>query len=77
MLAGAVSPSGTYVGVYQICRCHIPTWPANLMQGPWWGRWFPYLHPWGDSNALLKGRFNVMLAIRHAHLHGWGPWSTA
>lgn len=67
---GAVSPSGTYLGVYQIGRYHIPAWSDGaVMQGPWWRRWL------GDCyNDLLCGRFNVILAIRVAHFGGWGPW---
>lgn len=74
LVPSAVSPSGTYVGVFQIGRYHMPTWPANVMRGPWWHRWFPLLR-FTDANSLLKGRFNVLLAIRVAHLSGWGPWS--
>ena len=65
--------NGSHYGVYQIAASHIPRWPNSLMVGEWWNRWFPHLHR-GDPNILFNGRFNVMLAIRHAHLKGWGPW---
>lgn len=71
--AGAVSPSGTYVGVFQIGSYHMPAWPDGLMGAPWFHRWFPNLS-WDDPGALLNGRFNVFLAIRFANAYGWDPW---
>lgn len=73
--AGAVSASGTYMGVFQIGSYHMPEWPNDLMPQPWFRRWFPHLS-WSDSSALLNGRFNVFLAIRFANAYGsWSPWN--
>lgn len=70
---GAVSPSGTYLGIYQIGSYHMPSWPNELMAAPWFHRWFPDLD-WSAPSSLLNGRFNVMLGIRAMHSWGLGPW---
>ncbi len=70
---GAVSPSGTYLGVFQIGSYHMPAWPAELMPQPWFRQWFPNVD-YSDPAALLNGRFNVFLAVRFAHSLGLGPW---
>lgn len=75
LLPHVISPSGTYYGLFQIGKYHMPDWPNNMMQGDWWERWFPHLagHR-SDPNMLLNARFNAFLAIRVAHDGGWGPW---
>lgn len=70
---GAVSSSGTYLGVFQIGSYHMPAWPDSVMSEPWFHRWFPHLG-WSDPSSLLNGRFNVFLAVRQASAYGLGPW---
>jgi hypothetical protein len=70
----AVSPSGTYLGIFQIGSYHMPAWPNELMPQPWFHRWFPRIS-YSDSASLLNGRFNVFLGIRAMHSWGLGPWS--
>jgi hypothetical protein len=71
---GAVSSSGTYMGIFQIGSYHMPSWPNELMFQPWFHRWFPNVS-YSDPAALLNGRFNVFLGIRAMHSWGLGPWS--
>jgi hypothetical protein len=57
----AVNPNGRFKGIYQ--------------QGTsWWNdRYhtygFQYLRP-----QILNARTNIIVSIRMAHRHGWGPW---
>jgi hypothetical protein len=71
---GAVSSSGTYMGIFQIGSYHMPSWPDGVMGEPWFHRWFPHLS-WSDPSSLLNGRFSVFLGVRFMAAYGTGPWS--
>ena len=57
----AVNPNGRFKGIYQ--------------QGITW--WNDRYHTYGFDylkNKILNARTNIIVSIRMAHRHGWGPW---
>jgi hypothetical protein len=57
----AVNPNGRFKGIYQ--------------QGVsfWKSRYHQYGYSW-LRNQILNARTNIIVSIRMAHQHGWGPW---
>jgi hypothetical protein len=70
---GAISPTGTYMGIFQIGSYHMPAWPNELMSQPWFHRWFDLSY--SSPGSLLNGRFSIFLGVRAMHSWGLGPWS--
>lgn len=60
----AVSPGGSYLGLYQ----HIAeAWPE---------RYDAWTRPaWDLKESALSGRTNTIVTIRMVSENGWGPWS--
>ena len=57
----AVNPNGRFKGIYQ--------------QGTTW--WQSRYNTYGFSylrDRILNARTNIIVSIRMAHRHGWGPW---
>jgi hypothetical protein len=57
----AATPNGRFKGIYQQ---GVAWWPSRYRA---YG--FPYL-----LDNILNARTNIIVSIRMAHRHGWGPW---
>lgn len=62
----AVSPTGEYLGVFQLGRSEFR---SNQTQH--WRDWF------AGNPGRFQPRANVLAGILMAHRHGWGAWSCA
>ena len=61
----AVSPGGTYIGLYQH---NADSWPD---------RYEAWTRPdWELNESALSGRTNAIVTIRMVHANGWGPWAS-
>src|SRR3989304_6123901 len=62
--ADALSLSGS-AGAFQFIQS---TWDST------WHRFRPFAHRWDLQRNIFNGRSNVLMAIRKAHVDGWGAW---